>query len=250
MIYNCTPPELGKTNIEKEIEYHWKIIRETNPEYVGIYDIIEEKSRNGRERPYHHRPHMNSYIFAEILRNKIPDTSFIVYRSVKLDDTYDSIVSDIKSHQDIFKQIVIVGNSRNRDIVTSELIVYVLQECDVKVGCVLLPERPNEIAICEERIRLGVTFFISQIIADYTIIQPFLEQLSSVRIWTTIIPIENEKTVEMYNWLNGTNHTVDLTTYPEALVTAQITDICFETISYIHSVQIFLIIPYKSYYGI
>ena len=73
MIYNCTPPEKNKPNNDKYVEYHIKIIQNTRPEMIGIYDIIEEKNRNGKPRPYEPREHMNTYIFAEILHTKIPD---------------------------------------------------------------------------------------------------------------------------------------------------------------------------------
>ncbi len=236
MIYNCTPPEKNKPNIDKDVEYHIKIIQNTHPEMIGIYDIIEEKNRNGKLRPYEPREHMNTYEFAEILHIKMPTLPIIVYRSVKLGETYEDIVGDIQKHQSIFPQVVIVGNSDNKQVHTNTLISKVMAECNVEVGCVLLPERRNEMEICRERIRIGVSFFISQIVISPEYIQPFLEQLP-VRIWTTIIPIENEKTADMYNWLNGSNHVIDFTTYPNELIKANIRDICFETISYIHSAR-------------
>ena len=236
MIYNCTPPEKNKRNIDKDVEYHIKIIQNTHPEMIGIYDIIEEKNRNGKPRPYEPREHMNTYDFAELLHTKIPEIPIVVYRSVKLGETYEDIVGDIQNHQGMFPKVVIVGNSDNQQIHTNTLISKVLSECNVEVGCVLLPERRNEMEICRERIRIGVSFFISQIVISPEYIRPFLEQLP-VRIWTTIIPIENEKTADMYNWLNGSNHAIDFATYPNELVNANIKDICFETISYIHSAR-------------
>jgi hypothetical protein len=234
MIYNCTPPDKNKLNIDKDIEYHVKIINQTNPEMVGIYDIICEKNRNGTPRPYEQRKHMNTYLFAELLHNIIPKIPIIIYRSVKRNETYDDIINDIKKHQIDFSTIVIVGNSENTDIHTNTLISHVITDCNVKVGCVLLPERKNEIEICLERIRIGVSFFISQIVISPEYIYPFLEKLP-VRIWTTIIPIKNTKTSNMYNWLNGTNYEIDLEIYPKSLIDSKLTDICFETISYIHS---------------
>ena len=153
-----------------------------------------------------------------------------------MDETYEDIVGDIQNHQLLFSKIVIVGNSGNAHVHTNTLISKVLAECNVEVGCVLLPERRNEMEICRERILIGVSFFISQIVISPEYIRPFLEQLP-VRIWTTIIPIENQKTADMYNWLNGSDHAIDFSTYPTALVNANIKDICFETISYIHTTR-------------
>ena len=251
MIYNCTPPEKNKPNIDKDLEYHRKIIRATNPEFVGVYDIISEKSRNGCERPYPHRDHMNAFEFAERLASVVrsdlavpcgsglvsveTDIRFIVYRSVKPNETYDDIVQDIKNHQMQFGKIVIVGNSENPNVKTNQLIRRVLSESTVEVGCVLLPERKNEMDIFLERVRIGVSFFISQIVIRPEQIRPFLDLLSDspIRIWTTIIPMLNEKTVDMYNWLNGTNDVINLTEYPNELLDAKIQDLCFEAISYV-----------------
>jgi hypothetical protein len=234
MIYNCAPPEKHKTNIDKDVEYHLKIIRETGPEMIGIYDIIEEKTRNGKPRPYESREHMNAYAFAGLLQSKLPDKSFIVYRSVKLSETYDDIVNDVKQHQSVFPRIVVIGNSANPLVNTNKLIARIVAECSVAVGCVLLPERRNEMEICLERVRMGASFFISQIIVDPEYIRPFIDALP-VRVWTTVVPLETEKHVEMFNWLNGTNYSVDLTTYPQTLIQARFKDVCFETISYIPS---------------
>ena len=205
------------------------------PETIGIYDIIDEPTRNGKTRPFPYRAFMNTYEFAKIIRDKLPNQQIIVYRSVKPFDTYENIVADIRQHQELFPILVIVGNSQNKSVHTNTLITKVFSECEnIIIGCVLLPGRKNEMNICMERIKLGVSFFISQIFVSPNMIIPFITQLP-VRVWTTIIPIENDTTIQMYNWLNGSETLIDLQTYPNELIDARFTDICFESITYTHS---------------
>jgi len=238
MIYNITPPEKNCNNVDKLLTYHFQIIQSTSPEMIGIYDIIKEKSRNNKPRPYIHKEYMNSYQFAEIMQLKFPFISIIVYRSVKENETYENIIHNIRENQKKFPNVVVIGNSLNPNIHTNTLIKKIRQECYVNIGCVLLYDRPDELNYCILRIKLGVSFFITQIVTKPEKITRFLQSLP-VKIWVTIIPIENIKTMEMVNWLcgNESNNIYNLESYPNELIQTQFKNICFESISFISSTK-------------
>jgi hypothetical protein len=233
MIYNITPITLNsKISLEEYIKGHMEIINTTYPEAIGVYDIIDEPS--DKERVFPLRKYMNSYEFCKELSKYISSDKIIVYRSVKPNETYDIIILDIIKHQDKFNRVVIVGNSANPDINTHTLISMVKKDCSVNIGCVLIPERPNEIEIVKKRIQLGVVFFITQIILDTSIIFPILKSIpKEIKVWCTLVPINNIKTLKMVQWLRVNIDCVDLETYPKNLIIHKhmLTDYCFESIS-------------------
>jgi len=237
MIYNITPPEKNCTNIKKILDYHTKIIINTFPNMIGIYDIIEEKSRNNKSRPYDIKEYMNTYEFGKIMHSKFPSIPIIIYRSVKKNEQYDNIINNIIENQEIFKDIVIIGNSSNININTNTLIEKIKSECSVNIGSVLLYERPHEIERCILRINLGVSFFISQVLLEPDKILKFLNILPC-KIYVTIIPIINTKTLDMVNWLGVNITNFDFNSYPNELINADFENICFESISYIHSTKL------------
>jgi len=65
--------------------------------------------------------------------------SIIVYRSVKVGDTYETIIEDLERHIDDFSNIILVGNSANKELVkTNELISRVKTYFgeNITIGCV------------------------------------------------------------------------------------------------------------------
>ena len=236
MIYNITPPEKNCINIDKPVNYYAQIITNISPSMIGIYDIIEEKSRNNKPRPYIFKEYMNTYDFGKIINSLFPSIPIIIYRSVKVNENYESIITDIQNNQLLFKDIVIVGNSLNTHINTNILIQKIKTECSVNIGSVLLYERPNEMERCMSRIKLGVSFFISQIVINPEKIAPFINiNLLPCKVYVTIIPITTVKTLEMVNWLGVNIDNFNLDNYPNELIKIKFENICFESISYIHS---------------
>ena len=237
MIYNITPPE-KICDINKILTYHRQLIYSISPEMIGIYDIVKEKARNNKPRTYTYKDYMNTYEFAKLMKYEFPSIPLIIYRSVKENETYDTIIDNIRENQLNFPNVVVVGNSLNPTIHTNTLIKKIKEECSVNIGCVLLYDRPDEMNYCILRIKLGVSFFITQIVTKPEKIMTFIEQLP-VKIYVTIVPIENAKTMEMINWLcgNETNNIDDLQSYPNDLIKANIKHICFESISSISSTK-------------
>jgi hypothetical protein len=233
MIYNITPITIGsKVSIQDYIKGHMEIINNTHPEAIGVYDIIDEPST--KERVFPLRQYMNTYEFCKELAKHTNHSKIIVYRSVKPGETYHHVILDIIAHQHLFNRVVIVGNSANPNINTHTLISMVKKGCSVNIGCVLIPERPNEIEIVKKRIQLGVVFFITQIIVDISIITPILETIpKEIKVWCTLVPINNVKTLKMVEWLRVNIDSVDLETYPKGLIANKdlLIDYCFESIS-------------------
>jgi 5,10-methylenetetrahydrofolate reductase len=86
------------------------------------------------------------------------------------------------------------------------------------------------------RLKLGVSFFISQIVINPEKIVPFINiNLLPCKVYVTIIPITSVKTLEMINWLGVNIDNFNLDNYPNELIKIKFENICFESISYIHS---------------
>ncbi len=244
MIFNFIPITLtAKISVDDYINDQLKIINSINPEFIGIYDIIEEKSE--KERIFPLRKYMNTFDFCKILLNYIPNDKIIVYRSVKIEDTYESYVTDIKNNQNNFKNIVVVGNSANFLINTNKLVELLKKETLINIGCVLIPERKNEMELVNKRISLGVSFFITQIILNPEFILPILDKIpTNIKVWCTIVPIPNEKTLKMIEWLRVDITNFDLKNYPNQIICYKnkLKNYCFESISKIDADQMIIFI--------
>lgn len=180
---------------------------------------------------------MNTFEFSKIMKNEISkNIDFIIYRSVKENESYNDIINDIKNNENIFKNIVIVGNSKNKQINTNELIQKIKEKCNVSIGSVLLYERKNELQLCKKRIELGISFFITQIVTNPTSVKQFLDEIP-VKIWVTIVPINNQKTLNMICWLcrSNTPLNINIEMYPKELIEFKFENICFESITKIDS---------------
>jgi hypothetical protein len=249
MLYNITPP-----NTEEQIYRHLDklktIIEGTDNTItsIGIYDIIPEDNTNTNTntntcRPFPIRTYVNTFIYAQKIQQLLfsinkTHISIIVYRSVKIDDTYDSITHDLETHIRDFSNIVLVGNSANKELIqTNELIRHVKTYFGEKIniGCVLLHNRPKEYELCLQRIELGTTFFVSQIVVSPEQIQAFLHNNTQIRvpIYYTIVPIPNEKTRNMIRWLCRDNSLHISEDYLTNLKQASIPLICVESITHI-----------------
>jgi hypothetical protein len=211
MLYNITPPN-NETQIEPHLDKLRKILEGTNDtiEAIGIYDIIPEDITNTNTcRPFPIKTYINTFTYAKKIKDLLfsinkTHISIIVYRSVKVDDTYKTIIEDLERHIDDFTNIVLVGNSANKELVQTDDLFQRVKTYfgeNITIGCVLLHNRPYEYDIYRQRISLGVSFFVSQIVVDPIQIEPFLHNCINIPIYYTVVPIPNDKTKNMIRWL-------------------------------------------------
>lgn len=197
-------------------------ICELRPDGVVVYDIQDEPSRNGTERPFPFFQTHEPRVYAKMLEDLAPHSEPIIYRALTPNQTANEFrewltetVNDYKG-----KNIVLVGGSCCHD--KQETILSVPEAAnliqttypDVFLGGITIPERHrdrgNEHTRINDKVGQGVGFFTSQVVynADSSIwMLKDYDQLCKqqnkdpVRIVFTFAPFGSETTVCFLRWL-------------------------------------------------
>jgi len=222
------PPPLSLYKTDKYefyIKNHVSLINTVKPHQIGIYDIQDEKGRNGSDRPFKYIELVDNLTYAIDLKRYLQVPLIIhIYRSIKDNETIDDFFQWMKN-QFIgnFTSLVIVGNSKNQRLKTDQVILELRRQySDIRIGCILIPERYNsgldESQLLFDRTRTGVSFFTSQIIYDTDLTIMMLENyykkcmnenIKPADIFLTFAPISSSKIIDFMEWLgvyipNGT----------------------------------------------
>ena len=79
----AAPNDCASTNIKFEhFNNIQKVINECNPDGLIVYDIQEEKCKNGAERPFKFIKKEQADIFANFISKKFPLNPIILYRAI------------------------------------------------------------------------------------------------------------------------------------------------------------------------
>lgn len=188
-----------------------------------IYDIQEEKGRNGKERPFPFRERFSSMEFAALLRKYLPeDAKLILYQAItdrhleqcQLDGTPPllSIINECY-HTHNIRYLVWVGMSKALSV--DKATELTKDMCpNVVVGGVTIPERHrdrhDEDTRVMKRIGAGMDFVTTQIIYNADNVITFLkdywvlcqEGCQSPRgIVLAFAPFGRKDTLEFMQWL-------------------------------------------------
>lgn len=251
MIYNIVPPRPSQ-DLEKNLSYHVSVLQELNPSMVGIYDLIDEKGRNGEPRPFPFVPTMSNLEFGLLLSSKIPGISILFYYAIKPQDTLESILSTVQSFHPICQHWIFIGCS-TMGISLKELIYQIkLTQPHTQIGSVLLPARPLESLRMRDRQLLGIDFFLSQIVVSDEPTLSVLQEYQTLcldlgsptlSVWLTFCPLSHQKSLKMLSWLGVDTNEVDLETHEEKChemivrfkKNFSFVDVCLESISFVPS---------------
>lgn len=221
-LFGTVPPP-KKISLEQVTQYAYcvaEVMRDLQPDGFQVYDIQDEKSRNGAERPFPFMETHDPRVFASILESIVPKSEPIVYRALSSGQTEEEfnawITETIEQHKKT--SIVLVGGSPqpNEKILTVSEATKLIkaQKSNSTIGGITIPERHrdkgDEPARMVDKIEKGMNFFTSQVVynADNAIamLRDYDEWTKAnnkepVRIVFTFAPFGSDNTVTFLSWL-------------------------------------------------
>lgn len=174
----CSPDTVSKTEPP-----------ECNPNGLIVYDIQEEKCKNGAERPFKFIKKEQADIFANFISKKFPSNPVILYRAIPKNSSafaLDKWLDDSITKRNATIVVWIGGGSRDGLIDGIKAVDYVVNKVDEKYkeviyGGVCLPERKilynlNEAGLMFDRTQKNYKFFITQIVYNYKMFEDLLNE--------------------------------------------------------------------------
>jgi len=250
-LYGAVPPPL-RVSWEKALicaESVSKTVNDLAPDGVIIYDIQDEKSRSGEERPFPFFECHESRKFAQVIQ-QLTGVETIVYQAITDGMSSAKFSSYLSESREVYgvKNLVFVGGSStgcNLLSVCEASYITTQHPYDFLLGGIAIPERHRD--KLDEHQRLfqkwehGVRFFTSQVIynADNAIwmlrdYDQFCKERNRTpaRIIFAFAPFGRESTVKFLQWLgvelpHGTVRRVLSRGTPEKCV-QEANEICWE----------------------
>jgi len=219
------PPEkLGEDVALKSADSWAKSFLELKPDGIIVYDIQDEKSRSGEERPF---PFSKTYCPRKFAKELYQRTHLetIVYQALipeRTTETFNEYLRD--TIQDFgIKNVVFVGGGSNCSLFVPEASRLAMRYSDeFHLGGVTIPERhrdqKNEHRRVLEKSQFGVSYFTSQVIYNADNVIAFLRDyndlckqnnIAPARIMLAFAPFGRKGTLDFLRWLgvevaNGT----------------------------------------------
>eukprot|EP01117_Protostelium_nocturnum_P001473 TRINITY_DN1177_c0_g1_i1.p1 TRINITY_DN1177_c0_g1~~TRINITY_DN1177_c0_g1_i1.p1 ORF type:complete len:361 (-),score=140.15 TRINITY_DN1177_c0_g1_i1:44-1126(-) len=240
-IFGTVPPPM-KVEMEKVEQFAKEMaesLKELRPDGVIVYDIQDEKSRSGEERPFPfsqtHEPRLFGRMLVQFSSSFKHQLEPIVFKahsaceSVRDKKTIEKIFDWLTETWDNYhiRNLVLVGGSsilnqdegdrKNKPIMTVQQISQLIvdeHERDFVLGGITIAERHRDIG--NEHLRImnkidsGIEFFTSQVIynADNAIwmLRDYDELckergIQPVRLFFTFAPFGSDSTVRFLRWL-------------------------------------------------
>lgn len=216
--YAILPPLLNKTKIYYQ-KYNNKILEEIsflikNKKLIflnlTVYDLIDEYDRVTKELIIQ-KKRIEPVVFIKNLKTlmqkkniNISKLKFTLFRAIRQNENKKDLLEwIINNANDLVDNIVFVGNFKNKILTTDIAIDYVISNNPVikKYGSVVIFHRKNEYERCIKRKKLGIEFFVSQIIID-KISETEIDNIIklNIPIFITITPLTSYK---LLNILKG-----------------------------------------------
>ena len=216
--YAILPPLLNKTKIYYQ-KYNNKILEEIlflikSKKLIflnlTVYDLIDEYDRVTKELIIQ-KKRIEPVVFIKNLKTllqknniNISKLKFTLIRAIRQNETKEDLLEwIINNANDLVDNIVFVGNFKNKILTTDIAIDYVISNNPVikKYGSVVIFHRKNEYERCIKRKKLGIDFFVSQIIID-KISETEIDNIIklNIPIFITITPLTSYK---LLNILKG-----------------------------------------------
>jgi hypothetical protein len=188
----AAPNDCASTNMKIEhFNNIQKVITRCNPDGLIVYDIQEEKCKNGQERPFKFIKKEQADIFANFISKKFPENPIILYRAIPKNSNakdLDKWLDDSIVKRNVTTVVWIGGGSRDGLIDGQKAIDYIINKVDntdkyrhVLYGGVCLPERKILHDIDEHKLMIDRTknkykFFITQIVYNYKMFEDLLNE--------------------------------------------------------------------------
>lgn len=184
------PDDCASTNMKLiHFERIQKIVKDINPGGLIIYDVQDEKCRDGTDRPFKFNKKEQSDIFASFITKKNPSMGVITYRVLPNQNiTTESLEKWINDTIDKRKltNIVYVGGSKGIVGDTglnpyNYTLNYIKKFKNIIIGGITLPERYKKVGWDESDVLLkktheGCVFFVSQIVYNIEYIKRLMNE--------------------------------------------------------------------------
>lgn len=223
-LFGTVPPpkNLDLQKVESIAKAVAQSINELKPDGVVVYDIQDEPSRNGSERPFPFLATHDPAFYSKLINDFTGSESEpITFRAMISGETNEDFIHWLKKTKEEYgiKNLVLVGGCRqgNEKLLTvpeAQIIINQHFPSDFFLGGITIPERHrdklNEHTRLLEKSELGIHFFTSQVIynADNAIwmLQDYEQLCKSrgkrpARIVFTFAPFGSENTCNFLEWL-------------------------------------------------
>jgi hypothetical protein len=218
-VFGAVPPpeKLGDDVALKSCENLAKTFLELQPDAVIVYDIQDEKSRNGSERPFPFSKTFCPRRFAKALSEKT-NLETIVYQALTEERTADNFHFYMQETLQEYglRNLVFVGGGSNAPLTVPEAsaIALRLSSDEVMLGGVTIPERhrdrKNEHQRISEKCESGVSFFTSQVVYNPDNVIAMMRDYAELcrtqnrtpaRILLAFAPFGRRGTLDFLRWL-------------------------------------------------
>ena len=167
-----------------------KLLQTKNKIILSIYDLIDEPNRISYEiiiQKKRIKPEIYLEMFQTFLKEKqILDMNleYRLFRSIRESETIDEILVWFKNiGNKLADSFVIIGNYKNKKLRTNNVLkMLYLKNPNKEYGCIIIPYRNSEFDRCKKRIKLGCSFFVSQIIVDDKFTKEHLKLYENINI--------------------------------------------------------------------
>jgi len=250
-LYGTVPPpcRLSCEKVKCFAESVAKTVRELAPDAVIVYDIQDEKSRSGEERPFPFSECQEPRQYAKVLE-ELTGVEHIIYQAITdrmTPEKFDSYLSETKEVYGAKTLVFVGGTTQSASVLSVCEASYraTNHHYDFLLGGITIPERHRDKLDEHQRIfqkwEHGVSFFTSQVIynADNAIwmlrdYDQFCKERNRppARIIFAFAPFGRESTVKFLEWLGvelprGTVRRVLSRGSPDACV-QEANEICWE----------------------
>ena len=217
-IFGVVPPPntLKYTSVERYAKRLADTYRELEPDAMILYDIQEEKGRNGKERPFPFRTRFSPLAFHDLLFKALPeDAVLILYQTLTVDKPLSNLSEYIQEcwEKHHIQYLVWVGASKDISVMDASRLTK--QHCpEMILGGITIPERHRDRHDEDQRvldkINSGVDFFTSQIVYNADNVITFLKdywkmcQTNAISPRTIVLafaPFGRQDTLDFMRWL-------------------------------------------------
>lgn len=221
-LFGTVPPPL-KFSIEQTencVSCLIDTLKKVNPDAVMVYDIQDEPSRNGTQRPFPFFQTHEPKLYSKLLGKYAPNLATIVYRAMipgQDISEFENWVHEAVNEFNVQNMVIVGGSSMyNRPLIAVKDATKLITEKypDVYLGGITIPERHrdrgNEHLTIHEKCTQGIGFYTSQVVynADNAIalLRDYDELCKQqgkepIRLVFTFAPFGSESTVHFLRWL-------------------------------------------------
>eukprot|EP00457_Paulinella_chromatophora_P007182 gb/GEZN01007203.1/.p1 GENE.gb/GEZN01007203.1/~~gb/GEZN01007203.1/.p1 ORF type:complete len:439 (-),score=85.15 gb/GEZN01007203.1/:194-1510(-) len=221
-VFGSVPPpkRLPMSTVKKIASIVGEEMEQLRPDAILIYDIQDEKSRNGEQRPFAfshtHPPRM----YAGLLRESAKSPAMVVYRAMRAgedEERFGAWLEECSLDQGLSNFVLVGGERKDKSVKllnVDDASKVAKGRNGLCCGGIMLPERHrnkrDEHVRMAHKVAAGLDFFTTQVVYSADLAIWVLSDydrlckekgLTPVRILLTFAPFGSEETLKFMQWL-------------------------------------------------